>query len=261
MEQSGGRVGPDDRDPAVVPPAPAGVFGRIRRMLPLLLLAAGLAGFLLFAPDEQTVFQMLKAHRAAITGWTLANPLLAGLAFLLAYAAIAAFSLPVSALVTMFGGFLFGALTGTALVVVGATAGAMALFLAVRAAFADVFRARFGRRIARLERGLSRDAFSYLLFLRLVPVFPFFLVNIAPAFFDVRLRVFAVTTFIGIIPGTFVFANVGASLGRVLDQADSFSLGNVVTPDILIALSLLGLLSLLPVAYGRLRGRRRDAPR
>lgn len=243
--------------------APAPARGRrLWRLIPVVLLLSGLAAFLLFAPDNQSVFLMLKDHRAALTGWTAANPALAALCFVLLYAAVAAFSLPISALLTIFGGFLFGVVAGTALVVVGATAGALALFLAVRAAFADLFRARFGRRIARMERGLSDNAFSYLLFLRLVPVFPFFLVNIAPAFFRVRAGVFALTTFIGIIPGTFVFANVGASLGKVLDHADRFSLEGVLTPDILLALCLLGLLSLVPVAYGRWRGwreRRRGA--
>ncbi len=244
--------GPPDPDPARPHPAPRG--RRLWRLIPIALLAGGLVAFLLFAPDNQSVFQMLKAHRAVLTGWTAANPVLAALCFVLLYAAIAAFSLPVSALVTILGGFLFGTLAGTTLVVLGATAGAVTLFLAVRAAFADLFRARFGRRIARMERGLSENAFSYLLFLRLVPVFPFFLVNIAPAFFRVGVGIFALTTFLGIIPGTFVFANVGASLGRVLDTADRFSLQGVLTPDILLALCLLGLLALVPVAYGRWRG-------
>jgi len=246
-------------DPAVAVPRPAR-RSRYWRLLPLVLLAGGLAAFLYLVPDQQALFQMLKAHRAALTGWTGANPILAVVAFILFYAAVAAFSLPIASLVTIVGGFLFGALLGTAWVVIGATAGAVAVFLAVRLAFLDLVRARFGRRMLRLERGFAENAFSYLLFLRLVPVFPFFLVNIAPAFFGVPVRIFALATFIGIIPGTFVFANVGRSLGTVLEGADELSLSAVLTPDLILAFCLLGLLALVPAGYKRLRARlRRDA--
>lgn len=242
--------------PAVAGTGPGrGVARRFWRLLPVAVLAAGLLAFILLAPDDQAVFQLLKEHRAALTGWTGQNPVLAVLAFILLYTLVAAFSLPISAVITLLGGFLFGAVLGSAAVTVGATAGAVLLFLAVRAAFADTFRARFGRRIARMERGFAENAFSYMLFLRLVPVFPFFLVNIAPAFFGVGLGTFALATFIGIIPATFVYANVGASLGRLLDGADRLTLDRLVTLDAILALSLLALLSLAPLAYRKLRAR------
>lgn len=262
--EKAGTGSPDRPEGAGRPGAPGGADGGrprrpLWRLLPVAVLAAGLVAFILLAPDQQAAFQLLKVHRAALAGWVEAQPVLALLAFILAYLLVAAFSLPVSALATLFGGFLFGAVLGTAAAVVGATAGAILLFLAVRNAFAEPFRARFGHRTARMERGFAENAFSYMLFLRLVPVFPFFLVNIAPAFFGVGLGTFALATLIGIVPGTFVYANVGASLGRALDAAEEPSLQGLLGWDILLALSLLALLALLPVAWQKLRSRARAA--
>ena len=166
---------------------------------------------------------------------------------------------PIATLITVLGGFLFGRYVGTALVVTGATVGATALFVAAKTSIADTLRARAGRTMRKMEAGFRRNAFSYMLVLRLVPIFPFFLVNLAPAFLGVSLRTFVLATFIGIIPGSFVYVQVGTGLGSVLDAGGELSLSGILTPDVIIALVGLAVLSLLPVAYRCFTHRGREA--
>lgn len=224
---------------------------RWRRLMPLAILAAGLALFFIAGGHRVLTFDALRAHRAELAAWVAEHRLLALLAYLVAYAFLVAFSLPLAALATLVGGLLFGAVLGTTLAVLGATAGAIAVFLAARSALGDLLRARADSFLGRLEAGFRRDAFSYLLFLRLVPVFPFWLVNIAPAVFRVPLRVYAITTFLGIIPGTAVYCSVGAGLGAVLDRNEAPRLDVVLEPQVLLPLLALAMLSLVPMLYGR----------
>ncbi len=114
--------------------------------------------------------------------------------FVLAYALVVAFSLPIAIIITPLGGFLFGVWMGAVLSVIGATLGSVAVFLAARTAFYDLFHARAGAALARFEDGFRRDSFSYLLFLRLVPVFPFWLVNIVPALLGMKLGPYTLAT-------------------------------------------------------------------
>ncbi|HJQ56213.1 MAG TPA: VTT domain-containing protein [Vineibacter sp.] len=236
--------------------SPISTAPRWRRLLPLTVLVAGLGLFFATGLHRLLTFEALRAHHAELSAWVAAHRLLAALAYLVAYAVLVAFSLPLAALVTLVGGLLFGAVLGTTLTVIGATTGAVAVFLAARSAFGDVLRSRADSFLGRLEAGFQRDAFSYLLFLRLVPAFPFWLVNIAPAIFKVKLRTFAITTFLGIIPGTAVFCSVGAGLGSVLDRNEAPNLGLVFEPRILLPLLALAALALVPVLYGRWKARR-----
>jgi uncharacterized membrane protein YdjX (TVP38/TMEM64 family) len=135
------------------------------------------------------------------------------------------------------------------LVVCAATIGATILFLAARYIFADVLRKRLGAVGERINEGFTENAFSYMLFLRLVPAFPFFLVNLAPAFTSIPLRTFVLATFIGIIPGTFVFVNLGETLGRI------DSLQGLVSWQTFGAFALLGVLALIPILVKKLRSR------
>jgi uncharacterized membrane protein YdjX (TVP38/TMEM64 family) len=139
------------------------------------------------------------------------------------------------------------------LTVIGATVGATALFLIARSAIGDVLRQRAGPFVARMADGFSKNAFNYLLFLRLVPVFPFWAVNLAPALLGMRLVPFVLATAIGIVPGTVVFSAFGASLGTVFDAGGDIRLKDVLSPTLIAALVGLGLLALLPVI---LRARR-----
>lgn len=158
-----------------------------------------------------------------------------------------AFSIPGAVILTLAGGFLFGAVAGTLLAVTGATAGAVLVFLFARAIFGETALERFGERGRKLAEGIRRNAWSYLLVLRLVPLFPFFLVNLVPAFVGVRLTVYAVTTCLGILPATAVFALSGAGLGSVLDSGGPFELRSILTPQVLGALCGLAALSLAAI--------------
>jgi uncharacterized membrane protein YdjX (TVP38/TMEM64 family) len=210
-------------------------------------MAGAVAAFLVFGGELR--FDALRENREALRAFTERHyaAVLAGAA--LAYVAAAALSLPVGVLLTLACGFLFGRWVGTAVVVVSASAGATLAFLAARYLLAEWARARMGGRAAALLRGFGEDAFHYLLFLRLVPVFPFWLVNLAPALTPVRTRTFFVATLVGIVPGTFVYANLGTSLARIESPRD------LVSGTTLAALALLGALSLVPILVRRLRTR------
>jgi uncharacterized membrane protein YdjX (TVP38/TMEM64 family) len=227
----------------------------LKRWLPLGLLVAGLIAFFALGLDRYISFETLKTHRAALLDFVGAYPLGAVLLYGLAYVAVVAFSLPGGAVMTVAGGFLFGTALATAVVVVAATVGAALVFLAAKTALGDVLRNRAGPFVARMEEGFRANALSYLLVLRLVPLFPFFIVNLVPAFLGVTLRVFVVGTLIGIVPGTFVYASVGAGLGSVFDAGESFSARGVLTPEVVLALVGFAFLAMIPVLYRRFRSK------
>ena len=224
-------------------------------LLPFLIFMSIVA---IFALDlgSYLSFEYLAENREWLSDAVAANALLLAIAFIGIYALAVALSVPGATILTLSSGFLFGTIMGTAYAVTGATLGATALFLIARTSFGEVFRSRTESILGKLKEGFGRDALSYLLFLRLVPLFPFFLVNLAAAFLEVRTRIFVIGTGIGIIPGGLVYASVGNGLGVVLDQGEAPDLGIIFTPSILLPLLGLGLLSLLPVLVKRLRGRR-----
>ena len=225
------------------------------RLLPLAALVLGLVLFFALGLGRYVSLDALRDNRHALAQWVADAGITAWLAYAGIYALIAAFSIPAGALATIVGGFLFGPVIGAGLAIVGATVGATVLFLAARYAFADYLRAKAGPAIRRMERGFNENALSYLLFLRLIPVFPFFLVNLAPAFLGVRLGTYVVATAIGIVPGTVVYALVGDGLGAVLDAGHRLDAGIIFQPRFLAPIVGLALLALLPIAYKKLRRR------
>lgn len=226
----------------------------LKRFAPLIILVAGLG--LVFATGLDAYFSLgaLREHRDSLVAFVGDRYFLAVLLFCGVYAASTALSVPGGALLTVSGGFLFGAAAGVIFSVIGATIGATLLFLAARTAFSDVLRGRAGSAIDRMREGFQKNALSYLLFLRLVPVFPFFLVNLVPAFLNVRLPVFVIGTFIGIIPGSLVFTLVGSGLDEIFARGEELSLSSVLSIEMILGFTGLGLLSLVPVVYKRLRG-------
>lgn len=227
--------------------------GWIRRLAPVAVLLGLLVAFFAFGVDRYFTFDVLKAHRVELQDFVARNLALAALLYVLAYAVLTAASLPIATLVTLVGGFLFGAAGGTVLTVIGATAGATAVFLVARTAFGDALRQRAQPYLGRMGKGFARNAWSYMLFLRLMPIFPFFAVNIAPAFLGVKTRTYVITTFVGIIPGTAVYNIVGAGLGAIFDSGEEFSIANAVSPEIVVGLAGLALLALAPVALRHFR--------
>lgn len=227
-----------------------------RRWLPLALLALGAAAFFGFGLQEKLTFEALRQNRGLLLSWVEGNFALAVLLFMALYAAAVVFLPPSGTLMTLAGGFVFGPVAGTGVVVVGATAGAVVLFLAARQSVGAWIHERAGPHLKRLEDGFRENELSYMLVLRLIPLFPFWLVNLAPALLGVSLRAYFIGTLVGIIPGAAVYATVGAGLGSVLDRDEAFGLGGLATPEILAALTGLGLLALIPVAYRKLKARK-----
>lgn len=227
-----------------------------RRWLPLLGLAGVAIAIYATGLHRELSLAGLQQHRAALQELVAARPLLAPLAFVAAYAGATALSLPGALFLTLAGGFLFGTWLGGLLSVLGATSGAVVLFLVARSSLGAALRDRAGPWLQRLEAGFRQDAFSYLLVLRLVPLFPFWLVNLVPALLDVPLATFALATFLGIIPGGLVYAGVGSGLGAVLDRGEQPNLGLILEPQIVLPLLGLAALALVPVMYRRWQARR-----
>ena len=231
----------------------------VKRLLPLAVLAAAIATAFSLGLHEHLSIETLREHRAFLNGFVAENAVVAAVTFVTVYALSTALSLPGGVVLTVAGGFLFGVTLGTLYVVAAATLGATAVFLIARSALGSFLQERAGPFLKRMEAGFRENALSYLLVLRLIPLFPFFVVNLVPAFLGVSLRIYVLGTFFGIIPGTLVFILAGAGLGSVFDQGGQFTAGSVLTPEVIAGLVGLSLLSLLPVAYKRIKARRAES--
>jgi uncharacterized membrane protein YdjX (TVP38/TMEM64 family) len=240
----------------------------LRRLWPLLLLFAA-SGFI-FAMGWQRYLTLeeLAKNRETLRALVGGNLVLALAAFVGIYAVTVALSLPGGAVLTIAGGFLFGWFWGSVASVIGATLGAVAVFLVAKTALSDFLAARAGPWMSRFREGFQEDAFSYLLFLRLVPIFPFWLVNLAPALLGVSFLTYLLTTFLGIIPGTFAFSLAGNGLDSVIEAQQAahqsclakagqggqelcpyvLDPGALLTPELIAGLVALGVVSLIPVA-------------
>jgi uncharacterized membrane protein YdjX (TVP38/TMEM64 family) len=246
-----------ERGPGIEPAAVRNASA-IRRLVPLAILLVAICLFFALGLHHYLSFEVLHEHREQLLALVEQHPVLAPLAFLAVYAAVIALSVPGGAILTIAGGFLFGIVPATLYVVVGATIGATIVFLIARSTLGDALRARAGPRIRRMEEGFRKDALSYLLVLRLIPAFPFWLVNIVPAFLGVPLRTYVLGTLVGIIPGSFVYASVGNGLGAVFDAGQMPDLAVVFEPAILLPIVGLAVLALLPIAYRRRKARKRE---
>lgn len=228
------------------------------RRLPILLIAL-VAVIGAVTLRDQLSFETLAENRERLLAFRDANYLAAVVVFTAAYAAIVAFSLPGAAVATLTGGFLFATFPGVVYNVTGATLGAIAIFLAAKWGFGD----RLARRmnagegmVKRIKAGLDENQWSMLFLIRLIPAVPFFVANLVPAIFGVPLWRYAVTTFLGIIPGALVYTSVGAGLGRVFARGDTPDLGIIFAPHVLLPILGLCLLAALPMILKALRGRK-----
>lgn len=224
----------------------------LSRTAPVLLIVAALALFFGFGLQRYFTLDTLRENREVLRGWVEAAPCRAMAIFILAYAAAVAISFPGASILTIFGGFLFGLWPGTPLIVFAATIGATIIFIAAKTAFADMLSARAGGFAKRMEQGFRDGELSYMFILRLAPVFPFWAVNIAAGLMGVSLRNFLIGTFFGIIPGSFVYASIGAAAGAAFDAGKDISLaGALFKPETLIPIIGLIVLALLPMALKR----------
>ena len=203
--------------------------------------------------DSQTALDLLRRHHGWLLGFVAGAPALASMLFMVIYAAAVAVSVPGVAILTVIGGYLFGWFHGTALVLVAATGGATAVFLLTRSALGGDVRARAGPAVQRFAEGFRRHALSYGFALNLVPIFPYALIIVVPAACGVGLPTFVAGLFLGLIPGTFLFAHLGSGLQNVLLSGAPLRLTSFVTPEIVLSLGGLAALALLPVLWGRLR--------
>lgn len=227
----------------------------LRKRIPLILIVLSFAAGAIFLRGHLS-FEALAQNRQSLLDYRDAHYALTVLYFLLTYTAIVALSLPGSTIATLTGGFLFGLMPGAALNVLAAGSGAVLVYLAARAGLGAEVSARIsagGGAAARLQFGLQRNAWSALLTMRLIPAIPFFMCNLLPAFAGVRLLPFAVTTYLGIIPGAFVFTSVGAGLGDVFAKGGTPDLGIIFAPGVLFPLLGLAGLSALPTIVGAYR--------
>ncbi|HEY0805171.1 MAG TPA: VTT domain-containing protein [Pseudonocardiaceae bacterium] len=221
----------------------------MRRFLPLLILIAlAAAGFVLL---RGVGWDSLGRHQGELRAWVALHPIGSAALFVAAYVATAALSLPQGALLTVAGGLLFGAVLGCALTVIGATIGASILLLIVRSAFGETLNRHRHRIPRQVQTRLERDGFSYLLALRLLPLFPFWIVNLAAAVAGIRLAVFVPATLLGIAPASFVFSSIGAGVGTILAEGRSPDLSVLFSARILLPLLGLAVLSLLPALLRR----------
>jgi len=230
-----------------------------RRYLPLAIIVAGLTLGYAAGLQDYLSLTVLAEQRDGLKAFVADHQIGSALGFVALYALAVAFSFPAASILTIFSGFLFGWLLGGALTAIAATAGASAIFLAAKSAFGDVLRKRAGPFASKLADGFAENALGYLFVLRLAPIFPFFIMNIAPAFFDVKLRTYVVATFFGILPGTFAYAWLGQGLDSVIVSAAAagreVSITDLVTPEITIAFLGLAIVAAIPTIVSKLRGR------
>jgi uncharacterized membrane protein YdjX (TVP38/TMEM64 family) len=227
----------------------------LRRYLPAAIVIAVILAVLPLV-DQETIFNAIRENRESMLAYVDEHPVLAALIFVAGYALAVAVSLPGAVFLTLLGGFLFGTWLGGLLVVIAATIGALIIFAVARTAIGQSLRTRIGPSFERIAQGFKRDGASYMLVMRLVPIFPFWVVNLVPAFLGVSTKVFALSTLFGIMPASFVYASLGAGLGAVLDEGGSPDLGLITQPHVLLPLLGLALLALVPVFYRKLRAQR-----
>lgn len=221
----------------------------------MIILVLMITAYFMGATDYLS-FETIKTHRASVLQLIETHPILMPLFFIALYIVVIALSLPGGAVLTLLGGFFFGLPWSTLYVLLGATIGATLIFLAARTAFGDLLKKKAGPFLSKMEKGFQKNVASYLLFLRFVPLFPFWLVNLAPAFFNVRTSTYIWTTLIGILPGTYVLTQAGSGLGAIFDEGHSFSIENIFNLQVKIALFALALFALIPILVKKLRNDR-----
>ena len=226
-----------------------------KRLLPLGVILIALGLFFALGGPQYVSIESLRENREALSALVSENFALVLIGFIALYALLVGISFPGASFLSIFGGFLFGTLIGGFGIVIGATIGATAIFLAARYALGDTLSKKAGPYMKKFETGLKENELSYLFILRLIPAFPFFIVNIVPALFDVKLRNYVLSTFFGIIPGALVYASVGAGVGAIFDAGGEVKLSGLMTQPKVIG-PILGLiaLSLLPILYKKFKG-------
>jgi len=228
----------------------------LSRFIPLaIILVVAVIG--IFTLRDYLTFETLRENREALLAFRDANYVATVAVFIAAYIAIVAFSLPGATVATLTGGFLFATFPGALFNITGATIGATLIFLAARWGLGERLAAKMDAsegKVKRIKEGIDENQWSMLFLIRLVPAVPFFVANLLPAFLEVPLHRFVISTFIGIIPGAVVYTSVGAGLGEVFARGESPDLGVIFEPQILLPILGLCALAALPILIKALRG-------
>ncbi len=258
----------DPTEPSI-PPLQSSSFGHLRRWGPLIAIALLMVLVFSMGWHKYVSFKTIGTNYQVLKDFIDANFAVALLIYMLIYVAMVALSLPGGLVLTVTGGLLFGWLAGTVGTIIGATIGATIIFLIAKSSLGEALADKAGAWLGKLRDGFKENALSYLLFLRLVPAFPFWLVNLAPALLGVPLRTYVLGTAVGIIPGTLAFSVAGSGLGSVIEaqnEAHATCLAKnpvdpetacpyeidtsaIVTTELLVAFALLGVVALIPVAF------------
>ncbi|WP_417543417.1 FAD-dependent oxidoreductase [Marinobacter sp.] len=209
------------------------------KFLLIIFIVAIVGIFLGFDGHKLLTLENLQGHQGALAEWIDQNLLLAVTGYAAIYVVVTALSLPGATIMTLAGGAFFGNLYGLAAVSIASTLGASLAFLVARFLMRDTLRKRYAETVAKMDRGISKDGAFYLATLRLVPVFPFFLINLAMGLTAMKLRTYALVSWVAMLPGTFVYVNAGTQLGQIESTAD------IVSADLLLSFALLGLFPLI----------------
>lgn len=231
---------------------------QFKRFLPLAVLIVAVIAIFASGVTQYLNLEALQANEAGLRGFIDENLILALLAFIAVYAIATAVSLPGAIILTLAGGYLFGTWVGGSATVIGATIGAVAVFYAVRTSLGEALRAKAeasGGMLKKVIDGVGQGAFGYILTLRLIPLAPFWLVNVAAALAHAPLRAYALATFFGIMPATFIYSGIGAGIGALVARGEAPDLGVIFEPRVLVPLVALGLLSLGTTLYQRRKGK------
>jgi len=222
------------------------------KLFVLLILLGSLVSFFTLGGNQYINFSILKSNRNLLLTYT-ANHYWKMVALTVAlYTVSTTLSLPIATILSLTTGFLFGRWVGTVIILFSATMGATLVFLAARYIFGEAAQRCMGLPAKKIMEGFRKNAFYYLLSLRLVPLFPFWLVNVTPAFTPIKVHTYILATAVGIVPATFIFSNLGESLGHI-DSPDQ-----LLSIKTMIALVLLGLFALAPVIIKKQRSKRED---
>ena len=209
-----------------------------------------IVGIKYFGIENYLTLESIKANKELLVGLASGNALLFSLGFMLTYIVVVLFQVPGATLLTLLAGAIFGPWLGTLLVNIGASLGALLAFLVARFILQDAVNQKFGSRLAEFNKGVAENGFNYILFLRLVPLFPFFLINMVAGVTSIKTKNYFLATMIGIIPGSFVYCNVASALWEVN------SISDLVSGKILISFVFLGALALIPIIHKKIKSKK-----
>lgn len=227
----------------------------VKRWWLLILILGLLITFYSLGLGEYLSFASLKKYQNDLITWTDENYLLTVLIYCIIYTISVAISVPGAVILTLLGGFLFGPIFGTVYVVISASLGAILLFLAVKRAFAEQIANKASTWVSKMQKGFKEDALAYLFTLRLIPLFPFWAVNIVPALLGVNLKTYCIATFFGIIPGSAIYVAIGSGLSKTIASNKEPNLKIIFEPHILLPLIALAIIALTPSIYKKFKNK------